>query len=420
MKKLIAALFYLFVMYMILKAIILFFRGGHNIDYSIEKDDVVFLINEEYVSDGKESHYFLTIEVEDNVFYFQTFSNLYRFEEIVKDVGYVKTDNAICLLPTFALDKILMDATCYYDNNIYNYANIKDLDEELDSAMENIHKKYDVEHFLDDSDNILIDRYVSVYVDNVIKGHYVFVDNYNGVDLINDTFLKKIAAYKIFRNDHYSREIQTLVGHHLITADYNQENEFDRMKVVDIQNGIITEVQLPSPASYNSYFLGNLEGLAYLFDPDSKIQYQINLDTKNTIELGNETVGIRIFDGDEWSWVPVEEVIANKTKFEEKHTLKTETFEMIQSVLGEKGFIYYAVATGDNYRIYKAPTRNPEYMKFLFETSQIDQMIFKDDYIYFKDDLRLKYFHQTTGLKTLIINQEFIHNESLDFGVYIK
>ncbi len=423
MRKLITAMFYLLLIYVVLQVAMLYIRSGHEVFYTFESDGHHFDITEEFVVDGRQSHYFLTIEVnEEETFYIQTYQNFRRAEEIVRDVVYYENNDIQCILPIFIFEATHTDVTCHYQDLVYDYRSIHGEDAELDRFVFELRHRYDLDNFQDVSETYVRD-YVTTYIDNVLANHYVFFTKYRGIGTISVDNIRRYADVEVFRNDVYEMDLKILVDRHLLIANYNQSGDFNRFWKVNLISNDVDEINIDRQISFNSYFQGVDDGLAYLYDRDSRRQWQINVGSGNIKEVGNQDLGVKILIGDEWEMVTTAE-LANEDIYFQPNKLEDfqvpAQFDGYKAVMGENGYIYYYENIGDRYRIYRAPTRKPDYQKYLFTIEDPENIVLVYDYVYFRDGDLILYYNDSRGLKKLIENREFSFNESLDFGVYVR
>ncbi len=234
--------------------------------------------------------------------------------------------------------------------------------------------------------------------------------------------LHRYADVEVFRNDVYEMKVKTLVDHYFLVANYNQSSEFDSFWRVNIITNEVEQIDLDDAISFDAYFMGTDDGMAYLYDRENKVQYQINVAQKNVTEVGDESLGIKILKDDEWEWLEIDELTEDvyfQTNDEAELEFRDD-YADVQTVMGELGFIYYLASDGTEYRVYRAPRREPDYKKYLFSLSEPENLSFVYDFVYFREDEKIKYYNDATGLKTLVENSEFAFNDSLDFGVYIR
>ena len=83
-------------------------------------------------------------------------------------------------------------------------------------------------------------NYLRMYKDNIIDNHYLYIENYKGIYLINKEY--NVKNITIFKNDLYTNKISILNGKNYITANYNDQYKFHEFKVVNITNGKKSEI----------------------------------------------------------------------------------------------------------------------------------------------------------------------------------
>jgi len=418
MKKLFVAMLYLFVLFIITQMVVLYFRDEHVVDYKLESDEQVFSINENYVADGSKSHYYFEITVNDEKFYLQTYANFYRAQNIIRDIKYKQTEKMSCLLPIFINERIVTDIICHYEDRVYNYTEVWGKDTEIDDYFWESFA-YDEEQFADETTNILTDDYISIYLDHVLEKHFLYLNNYRGIDTINKNNLRRYVNVSLFEKDVYNMNLKYLVDEYLVVADYNQDIEFDQFRIVNIKNNNVEDVDLGENVSFNSYIQGRKNKSLYIYDRDEQVQYEFDVNTQRFEKIGSAELGVRVFEDGEWLELTVNDLLVEDRYFRDQPMEKENEYIKVASVLGENGFIYYFLQENSTYHVYRALARQPDYKKYLFSTEN-DNMRFVRDFVYFQDGNFIRYYSDQTGIKTIAENQEFSFNKNLDFDIFIN
>ena len=98
MKKLFFRLLLLFLVYYIIQYAYSLFSKGYVKDYKII-NKYEFEVNEKYSSNekGEYDNYFITVKVNGDEFYFQTFHDFNKQKKVVKNLHYYKNNNISCI-----------------------------------------------------------------------------------------------------------------------------------------------------------------------------------------------------------------------------------------------------------------------------------------------------------------------------------
>ncbi len=410
-----------------------FLAGGHTISYQISNDIQVFTVVETFYRDYKSLHrnesdtpnYFFEIYLKGEpkpTFVFKMLGNVKFNQRLITDIKYFENDNTKCIYPILKIEDYNNDVLCFDGANMVYYNTIKGKYADIDAFVNRLHTEYKYTNpsWLDTADEIRMIGDIEVYGNNINSNHIIALWNYNGVRTVtkNDSF----ASILLLR-DNYDNELGILVDRFYVTPNYSKRHSFNKFIILDITNNSKKEIELSKEISIDSYIQGVVNNKLYIFDKTSNIQYQINPLAATIIEVGNIDDGIRFYDG-EWSIVSVPD-IAGERKFEINYEipeiLKQYTYTKIDSVLGDKDGYYYIYRNVNNKtRIYRADKQRPEYLTFLFETTNISNVKYVDNYLYFINGDTIYVYHETIGLKPVIRSFELLFNKNNVYDVYSK
>lgn len=421
MEKLIKLLVILLVLYFGIEISFINLNKGHNLEYKIKEKDNTFYIKEIYTKKRKNeiNNYYFEIKLNEDIYNFQTYKNYKNANYIIKNIEYFSNDNYKCIYLKDKDEKQISDVICLNDNIQYFYSNIEGKDKELDKFVKNL-KGYKKNK--ENLKNIIDATPVIFYRDNIIDNHYLYLENYKGIYLINKK--DNVKNITLFENDLYKNEISILNNEKYITADYNEEYGFHEFKLVNIKNGKKSKIISNDEISLDSYMQGSIDNEIYLFDKTDKKQYRINLKSKIVSLSGNKSKGIEVYKNnklitDSAYKAAKQEVLFNKytvdNKFNDKEYVKVEK-------VGNKlsGYYYLYEKEGNKYKVYRANIQNQKIITYLFTTDDIKNIYYYEDYIYYKDGLFIKYYKDDIGTKTLLKNTEFEFNKTINFGLYVK
>jgi hypothetical protein len=425
MKKLFSTLLILFMIYYAFEIAFNIFGVGHSLNYIVNTNGELLKIEENYIArqKGEIKSYNIEIIYDDEVFHFSVFKNLYGSRKIVKDVHVYSGDDYKCVFPVFMNNYILTDALCLKNKIYYHATNIDSKSvalflDELENAG------YDKNLFLDDRSNTTVNGVLTVFENNLISNHFVSMNHYRGIYTINHVNLKTVYIARMFSTDVYKRDISILVNNFYITANYDQKFAFDKFLVVDITNNRSFEIRTGGfVIDFDSYIQGVVGDSVYLFDKQSRKQYEINTKLKTVVEVGNVDIGIRIYNSDSFDRVPASEVVRNMPLFKNDiiSSSKTGEYERIDRTPGEKtGYIYFYKKTSKGFDVYRTPKLSENTKTYLFSTNKIDNIKYIDGFIYYTSGIDVKHYSDLMGNKTLARNTEFDFNSSLYFNVYRK
>lgn len=414
MKNLFFKLILLFAIYYLIQYAYSFFSQGYEKEYLIIKEQTI-KINEKYTANKKKEHdnYFIKIKIENDEFALQTYYNFEKKQKIVKDVHYYKDQNYVCIYPEFIVDAQLFDIICKNGDSYINYSAIANPSQSLKDFAKNIPEYIE---FIDEKSDYEKQNLSTIYTKNLVKNHYISLSNYTGVDLITKDNIKDA---NIFEEDVYKRQLSAYVGRKYIIANYEKNLYFESFNVVDIITGEIKTLSYSKNINFNSYIMGVVGESVYLLDKTTKTQYEIDPFTREITIIGNADTGARFYNNGKWENVDINTLVKTEKKFIYNETKDNTT--IIKKGNKLSGYNYYFVSNGNKCDVYRSNVQDDSKKTYLFTTKKCDsQKLFLDDYIYFVDDDLLKYYSDSTGVKTLIMNNELLHNDTILIGGTVK
>jgi len=425
MKKIFMMLLILFIMYIGIQLGFRFFGSGHEHEYTVNNGDYSINIKEIFTNNtaGESDSYYFEINIDNTVFSYQTYENFNKSNQIIKDVRYYKDEKYRCILPIFQSDRILTDIMCLNDNIIYYYNSIEGHNKNIDSFAKSLSEYgYDASDFEDKATSTAIQG-LTFYNDNYVDNHFLTIDTYKGIYTINEINLNKPKKIEIFEKDVYKREISTTFKNYYVVANYNTKYRFDKFYIIDLTTNKTKELDCEREISFDSYIQGTNNNSIYLFDRDSKKQYEINLKTNKVIEVGNENTGIKIYKNGEWEKISATRAKNNDIHFDSEYQsgLEDKKFLKIDKVGGTStGYYYFYKKNGSEYSVYRSTTRYKDSLTYLFTTTDINRIKYHNNYVYYIYNDEVRYFSDQGGVKILLKDKELSFNKDLQFSIYIK
>lgn len=411
-KKLILGSIILLLIMLFLKI----FSKDHSIEYVVIENKNNFKIQEEYDQKSKTdlAAYYIAIQTKYGKFYYNIFKGFKRKRKIIQKLEYYKDKEYECILPIFSDNKILTDVLCRKGDNYYNYVDIEGENQELDQFVKNI-EEYSVAIFQDKlvqkdrQEKLVIYRNINQLLDRII------IENYKGIDIVSKN---SVQINKLFKKDVYKKEIQDLNGKYYITADYNQKYEFHEIFKVDITTNKVKKITFDQSISLDSYMQGNVSGRSYLLDRSNKLQYEIDPERNTVFVFGSKDKGVQIYNQNKWKNITINQAIENNIYFN-YFRKKNKDNETIDQPDGEKtGYIYLYKKIGSVYYVYRSLIGHKTKKQLIFQTDDINRIVYKNDRVYYVQDNYLKMYSDSTGNKSLIKNDEFRFNKNLKFYIY--
>ncbi len=424
MKRVLQILIILFVLYYLIQIVFNFFDKGYETTYKKTIDNKEISIKETYIANQKQErdNYFLEITDGNNHFYIKTYHNFQKMKNIVKDIKYIQTDNYTCILPIYIGDKILHDAICQNDDITTYYYNIQGSDSKIDNFINDL-KEYNISDWKHETTTQTTTENVTVYEDNLESNLFIGLNSYKGLYSINPTYSQNIINQIIFKDDIYNQQISTQIENYYLVADYNSTYKFNSFYLIDLTLKGYSNINTDHDISFNSYFQGVVDNFAYLIDIDNKKQYEIDINTKKVIEVGNADTGIKFYNNNQWEEKTIYDAINQKLIFTSNVDSKIfeQNYVKIDKIGGEKtGYYYLYEQTLNGYNVYKAYVEQPNNPILLFNVKDIERIKYINDSIIFVDDNYVKIYNDNYGIKTLIKYDELTFNKSINIFAYYK
>lgn len=405
MKKIFVSITILYIFLFFLEFSFNYFKKHHEVTYKIDNIE----IKEDYRGNTKEeeNNYYLELKTEKNTFYIQTYEDFKKEKRIIKQVKYYSDDNYECILPIFKKNTVLTDLICIKDGKQINYNTIQNsqITEFLNTISE-----YPKENYKDNLENVIMRNQTRFYPSNLPKDHYIALTYYKGLLVADETSFREI---ELFKKDVYTQKIKAFTNNKYLIINYNNNYDSNEFYVVNLKTRQYDAFGSNNTIKYDAYIQGTLENSVYLFDKDSKNQYQLDLKEKTITRIGNTNTGIKYYDGT-WQNKNAYEAVNKELKFKEYET--TDEYIMIKKIRGKNyGTTIYVKEVNGVYEVYRG-IRDNQNLIYLFTTTDYKTMNFLKDYIYYKDGIYIKMYSDLTGIKT-IMNSSEITNKSVSFYI---
>ena len=403
MKYLFKTLIIFTVIFFALKCLLYLFDTGHKITYNIGN----FKINETLDTKDNNNYYF-ELNHEDFKINFQINKDYKKAEKVISKIIYKKIDGYQCILPIFKNNTILTDVMCLKNNEITYASNLNN--EKINSYLKTLKKYgYNQNDYKDNASEIKLSNTQSIYQDNFLENHYIAMETYKGLNLFNGN----TNNVKIFENDVYTKPISFFTDKYYIVADYTQNYSFKIFHVINIINGKQIDIRSYDEISFDSYIEGAIGTDIYLFDKENSKQYKISIEDESVEEFHDKD-HLQTYNS-KWENMSLSDAINGKL-FNNYYTDDIKGYDKVDKV----GNYYYLYQKENNhYKVYRADTQNKKIKTYLFDTTDINSIIYLDDTIYYQNGNTF-YYHTNYGERKVITNTELEFNDDLSFGVYKK
>ena len=396
MKYLIKNLIIFLLIFVGLKQVMFIFDKGHTVYYNIRN----FNIKEIYTS--KDNNYYFNIKSDKYNTNFQIKENYKKSEKIIKKIYYKDIEDYKCILPIFKDNKQLIDIMCTKDNTVFYSNTLKN--EKIQKEFEQLGYN---NNYLDKAKPIFISNTQSIYKENIKENTYIALETYKGLKLFNG----KESEIKLFENDVYKKPISIFTNKYYLVADYNSEYSFNKMHLVNIINGEKTTIRSYDDISFDTYIMGEVDGKIYMFDKETNREYEIDLEEKMINQIGNKN-NIKFYNG-KWSTITLNEAKSEK-KFTTHKIIKG--YEKVDKI---DNYYYYYRKENNKYQVYRADKNNKKLKTYLFDTTDLQNVIYINDNIYYKNGNTFNVY-SINGSRKLIADKEIEFNNDISFGIYEK
>ena len=402
MRKMLKLFLTLFLLYFMIQIGFYFFGKGHTITYTLKSGDKTVTINEiltvnkEY-SDG----YYFDISYDDVSIPFKVFKTSLKQKRVITSVDILEGDKYSCVNIYFK-GKNITDIKCINNGIIYDYSRLRGSDNKLDNLVSNT--TYDYKLYTSDEGNNSKDN-ITYYMNNYAGKQNILVSDYKGVYIFGSNVTNGARFIQYYNNDHYTKELETMVDQYYVVADYNSSHEFYKFDVVNIRTGANYSIDFSNAISFNSFFQGSYDGELYLIDIENKVQYEIDPKAKNVTIVGNQNRGAIVYTADGWVTKNINEVISSREKFYDGtvDNLDGNPYNGVKLIGNKDGIYYVYIHNGSKYDVYMVYSQDKEHKKnYIFSTTDINSIKYVDEFVYYVDGELLKVYGPAFGNRSII------------------
>lgn len=407
MKKYVRVFLIIIIFFLIINFILHFFSNEKVVSYKIDE----FNVNEYYLK--KNDKYYVEVNKGNNIFNFIIDNNFNKKSYVIDKFYSFENASYTCILPVFMDGNVYTDILCLYDNVIYTYRNLVNKSLELDrfaNEMEEYGYKIKLEQL-----DIQNKNNITIYNGNLKSSHIIVVPSYTGIYLINsgDEVIKTID---LFNKDIYKQSLNCLVSDYYLVADYNQAYSFHEFYLINLKNNKVSTVASNTAISMNSYIQGVVGDSVYIIDRSNKKQYVVNVSNKSVSVIGNVKKGIQYYDDEQFVNKSIHDAIKEDMLFKSNY-IDSNKYDYVYN---NNGIYYSYLKVKDGYDIYISYEKLPDVYSYGTKVSDISNINYSSDYIYYIDKDCLYRYSLNDGTSTLLKYSEFLYNDKLDFYIYEK
>ena len=185
--------------------------------------------------------------------------------------------------------KLVKELSCNKDEQEYNICTIKVFDIQKQVRIKD-KKLYSISYgYNSELNNEVLDTIDNIKIYD--KTFTPFVWNSHG---FKDVIRNK--EYNFIDKEQYDNPLTYQYNQYLLIPDYNQSRTFNIFYIIDTKKQKLEKWKISQKISFDSYFLGDKDGLIYLFDKETKKEYSISIDKRKILKVSNNNGGF-IYNG---------------------------------------------------------------------------------------------------------------------------
>ena len=288
-----AIIFLIIILVLIIAVIAFIFHMFKLKSYSLEYNIDDFDISENF--DEKGNFYYYEIK-DDNIKYSFIDQKEYQKEKrLIKGINKYNYEGYQCL--TIESSIISSIPLCSYKEEQISFNIVpQELQEKVNNKIPEINYK-----------NTKYENY-TIYTDN----NKILIWSYKGFNYINNDDVKFI---KLFDKDVYDIPLATKINNYIVIPDYTQLYNFNRVYLINLNNGKTDIWELDKEISYDSYVLGINDKSIFIIDKKSSIEYELVPHRKKMrIVASGDGVGV-IYDNGEKKSITLNKLVTKEQTF---------------------------------------------------------------------------------------------------------
>lgn len=411
MKRVIKFVVALALLCFIFQFAVTFFISKHNIDYTVEGNDQVFTVKEQFQKTKKKHYYnFEVLDKDKNKFIFYFDQDYKKKKKVLTGIETYKEGNIYCMLPIFKDNKI-GGIVCRNNGNLVSATHLQRNGISLANWKNSLAVKG---YKIDESDTVLLEDNVMVY-NHFPEDYTMSIWNYHGFYIIKKDHVKNLS---VLDNDYYENTSGALVGNYYILANTDQDFSYNRLYIIDIENESKDFVDLEIEISKDSYFLGVVGEDVYILDRDKKKEYAFNVKSRKITEVGNTDSNARMYYNGKWEDKNIYTVSDNKEVFQTEEKV-VELEEKYHPKLARESVNKYYFVTDDN-SVYYVMKNDLNTKVLLFQDENMKDVKLVDDNLFFISKNNIVMYNLVEGYRKIVTHNELLYNSKNIYEVIKK
>lgn len=264
-----------------------YYTSDYNIKYAVDNYDII--------TKYEDKRLYYEIKKDNEIYNFDIYMKRKLSKTKIEKIKIIEDETFKCIYP------FIKDLNTYplcYENGVYKDFNL--ISSELLSEYKN--EIVNVEESNKDF----------IYYNNLNEKEYIALWNYKGYIVMNGKSYKNI---ELFKKDKYDNTLSHIINNKIYVANYDQEHEFNKLISLNLENLKTEEIDIGYNIDYDSYIVGNIKNMLYIFDNKHSILYEINTKKKESKIISNNELGYKKYNGEEFVSCSKSEYKVNKIKY---------------------------------------------------------------------------------------------------------
>ncbi|MBQ6285316.1 MAG: hypothetical protein IJK67_03280 [Bacilli bacterium] len=254
----------IFIIILLIIVVIKYTFSNYELNYNVDGYNII----------SKLDNGVLYFEIQKDVKYNFDIYTKSRKKIFIKSIKELEVKDYKCILPI--IENIDTYPICYSEkenvNVDYNLINSNAL---LDYKKESIPEKKEKDFYFNN---------------NLDENIYIALWTYKGYILMNNKEYKLIS---IFDNDRYDNDLAHQIKNTIYMPNYDVKHEYDELVALDMVSQKVSKIKLNKKIDYDSYVVGNIKNMLYIYDNKKSILYEINVKNGETEIISSSEKGYK-------------------------------------------------------------------------------------------------------------------------------
>ena len=272
-----------------------YYTSNYNIKYAVDNYDII--------TKYEDKRLYYEIKNENEIYNFDIYMKRKMSKTKIEKIKIIEDESFKCIYP------IIKNVSTYplcYENGVYKDFGLINSDKLLEYKNEIINVEESKKDF--------------IFYNNLEDNEYIALWNYKGYIVMNGKSYKNI---ELFKKDKYDNTLSHLIDNKLYIANFDEEHEYSKLITLNLKNQKKEEIELGYHIDYDSYIVGNIKHMLYIFDNKHSVLYEVNTKKKETKIISNNELGYKKYNGEEFVNCSKSEYKVKKIKYEFPNSIYT-------------------------------------------------------------------------------------------------